>query len=248
MRKKLKKKLRKKLKKVHRYLGLVSFIFIINFCLTGILLSLLPNKILEKRFTNSLLSQLYNLEPKGIVVYQTIDKLTIAQWDNINFKNNKLYHLKGKLLAISKIYSFYLVISNKEIIVYNKKLELIERLNELTIPYNKKILQVFSIKDGIIIKTDQGIFQSKIINNKIFFTPIKNIPPKIQSLQLKISPPHINQKLRKILQNGGISLGKILNDLHTGKILGLFGQIITNIMVLILSILAISGLLILKRK
>ena len=240
--------LKKKLKKIHRYLGIISFIFIINFCLTGILLSLLPNKILEKKITNSFISKIYNLELKGTPVYQTIDNLAIAQWNDINFKNNEIYRLKGKLLAVTKIRSIYLIISNKEIVIYNNKLKLIERLNNLTIPYNKEILEVFSDKYNITLKTDQGIFQSKIINNKIFFTPIKNILPNTKKTSLKTNSPEITKKLRLHLQHGGISIYKILSDLHTGIIFGTFGKIVTNIMLIILSILAISGLLMLRKK
>lgn len=225
--------LKLKLRKLHKYIGFTFSLFILHLTITGILLTYPETfKIKDAYLNNYFILKKYNME-----TYEDVYGLKNTEDQVITIKNNVyinskfidkfnekilslLYHKnQGKVYILSKslvgIYIFETFdqeIEIKDII----SIQNIENLNSIGLDLSSK---------EILFKNDSQYF--KIKENKLLdFSPNKSIA-NIEWSNVSTVDKELAKNYLKIHQGEGVSLTRVLTELHNGKF---FGSIFTLIL------------------
>ena len=221
-----------KLRKLHKYIGFTFSIFILHLTITGILLTYPKLFNVDEKYTNNFyLLKKYNMQTyKDVIQYNNSKKEIITINNNLYLDRKFIDNNKEKTIsAIYNINSKSLYVLNKsEIIIY--EFELIEDVLEikdiLYLPNRENFIQIgIDQKHNIFLKSNNHEYMidkdnsykkvAKLINNKLVWSKGNIVNKDIAKSYLKIH------------QGNGVSILRILTELHNGKF---FGSIFTFIL------------------
>ena len=224
--------LKLKLRKLHKYLGFAFSLFILHLTVTGILLTYPKTFNIEDTYiSNFFILKKYNMdtykEVKGLVNIE--DEVVIIK-KNIYLNSKFVDKFSNEIINIlyQKKENKIIVLSKSNIALYffeniDNELEIIDIIS---IENTKKIKHLgLSLSDNkVILKNDNDYYnfdnnyQLKLVNEKD-----KNIKwSNINKINKKLAKYYLN-----IHQGKGVSLTRILTELHNGKF---FGSIFTLIL------------------
>jgi hypothetical protein len=221
-----------KLRKLHKYIGFTFSIFILHLTITGILLTYPKLFNINEKYTNNF----YLLKKYNMQTYQDVMQFNHSKKEIISIKNSLYLDRKfidnNKEETISAIYhinnKILYILNKSEIIIY--EFELIEDVLEI-----KDILYLSNSENFIQIGIDQK-YNIYLKNNKHeYMIDKENSYKKVEKLihnKLVWSKANIvNEDIAKIYlkihQGNGVSILRILTELHNGKF---FGSIFTFIL------------------
>ena len=225
--------LKLKLRKLHKYVGFTFSLFILHLTITGILLTYPDTfKITDTYINNYFILKKYNMETheevngiKGIedevitiknniyINSKFIDKFNEKISSLLYHKNeNKIFILSKSLIAIYILESFDKEIEIKDIIS-------IKNINNLN------IIGLHLSSKEILLKNDSQYF--KIKDNKLLEFLPNNNKPNIKWFNISAVNKELAKYYLKIHQGEGVSLTRVLTELHNGKF---FGSIFTLIL------------------
>ena len=221
-----------KLRKLHKYIGFTFSIFILHLTITGILLTYPKLFNVNEKYTNNF----YLLKKYNMQTYQDVMQFNHSKKEIITI--NKSLYLDRKFIdnnkeeTISAIYNInnkiLYVLNKSEIIIY--EFELIEDTLEI-----KDILYLSNSENFIQIGIDQK-YNLFLKNNKYEYIidkentykkVVKLLSNKIVWSKGNIVNKDIAKVYLKIHQGNGVSILRILTELHNGKF---FGSIFTFIL------------------
>lgn len=221
-----------KLRKLHKYIGFTFSIFILHLTITGILLTYPKLFNVNEKYTNNFyLLKKYNMQTYKNVIQFSHSKKEIITINNSLYLDKKFID-NNKEETISAIYNIknkiLYVLNKSEIIIY--EFESIEDVLEI-----KDILYLSNRKNFIQIGIDKknNIFFKN--NNQEFMINKKNSYKKVAKLfknkivwsKGKLANEDVAKIYLKIHQGNGVSILRILTELHNGKF---FGSIFTFIL------------------
>jgi hypothetical protein len=221
-----------KLRKLHKYIGFTFSIFILHLTITGILLTYPATfKILDKHSNNFYVLKKYNMQT-FLDVYQVSDtKNEIITINNSLYLNKKFIDSnKTNILGViyNNVYKSLFVLNKEELIIYyleeiNNDLE----INDILYLSNSESFTNIG-KDNsnnMYIQNNNSLYQ---FNKDNSFTKINGIFNKnIDWAKTEVAKKDISNVYLKIHQGNGVSILKILTELHNGKF---FGSIFTFIL------------------
>ena len=225
--------LKLKLRKLHKYIGFTFSLFILHLTITGILLTYPKTfKVEEAYIDNYFILKKYNMETHEEVygvknikdevitiknnVYinsKFIDKFNEKILSLLYYKSeNKIFIISENLIGIYILESFDQETEIKDIIT-------IQNINNL----NNIGLDLSS--DNILFKNDTKYF--KIKQNELLEFSYNNSELNIRWSNISTVNKELARYYLKIHQGTGVSLTRVLTELHNGKF---FGSIFTLIL------------------
>lgn len=223
----------------HRRLGLIALIFVLVLAITGIMLNHTESlEMDETRIDSDILLNWYGLNPHGELISFATGENIISQWDGQIFFNSKtLAGSKDKLLGVTTSNEIIAIALTKSILLVDSSGEIIEHIN---FPLEFQPLTKIGLNNNAITIQTEGL--------KIFSADqdILNWNPTIAhatpwSTSIKISPIQ-QQELRKSFRGNGLSLERVILDLHSGRILNAsWGIYIMDASAIIIILLSLSG-------
>ena len=224
--------LKLKLRKLHKYLGFVFSIFILHLTITGILLTYPETFNVEETYiSNFFILKKYNMDThREVYGLRNIEDEVVIIKNNIYVNSKFIDKFNDEIINIlyQKKEEKIIVLSKSAIGIYyleNIDGEL-EINNIISLENNKKIKQLGLNLSGdiIFLKNDDKYY----ILDKNYLLKFSNEENKniqwsnISTIDKKLAKYYLN-----IHQGKGVSLTRILTELHNGKF---FGSIFTLIL------------------
>jgi hypothetical protein len=261
--KKQKEKRRKNLfRKWHRRVGFSAALFLINLAVTGILLNHSEALELHKHFVKSdWLVNWYGIDaPNKMTCFNTSDKdKPLCQLGEKRTVGNQLLELEAPdLIGVVEYQGFYYVASPEQISLYTRQWELVESV--VKDPRLASSISSIGIQSQAITflaeQPNESIAESNLMN-KIIVTAGRQhyifdsedlswTASDIDTASIQTPQPTTDfslEKLQAIYLDHQINYLKLVQDLHSGRIFNGIGKWATDIVAIIIILLAISGFL-----
>jgi hypothetical protein len=222
----------------HRYIGLGSALFVILLTLTGLLLNHTDELALDSRHVqSSLVLDWYGIRaPEDMVTYMA-GSTAITEVGRQIYWNTTLIPQAQALLGAVEAHGLVIIGSKNQLLLFTPEGELIERLdNGAGIPEGMQALGVNSTGD-LVVRTTHGLYRAD--SNILKWQKIPDAPI------LWAVAAHPSATLRSALKQAyrgtGLSVERLLLDIHSGRILGKRGVYLVDAAALLFLLLASSG-------
>ncbi len=223
----------------HRRIGLAAIVLVVILAITGIMLNHTEEFGLDSTYVDSYaLMSWYGLEPDTDPVSFRANGHTITQWgDQVFFDNHAITKIEQPLKGAIKGEQFIVAAFEKEVLLISFDGELIERIptgNSLSNTRRvgmKYLRPVLETENGLFYMADEHIIDWDVIVNE----GVKwSEPVTLNEQQL--------DDLHVAFRGKGLSLERVVLDLHSGRIFGAYGNYVMDAAALGLLWLSGSGL------
>ncbi len=223
----------------HRRIGLAAIVLVVILAITGIMLNHTEEFELDSTYVDSsVLMSWYGLEPDTDPVSFRADGHTITQWGNqVFFDNHAITQSEQQLKGAIKGEQFIVVAFEKEVLLVSFDGELIERVptgnslsntRRLGVKYLRPVVEA---ENGLYYMADEHIIDwDVVINADVQWSR----PVALNKQQL--------DELYVAFRGKGLSLERVVLDLHSGRIFGAYGNYVMDAAALGLLWLSGSGL------
>ncbi|MCK4674859.1 MAG: PepSY domain-containing protein [Gammaproteobacteria bacterium] len=227
----------------HRRIGLVALSLVVILAITGIMLNHTESfKLDETYVNNSSLLDWYGIEPEDEPVSYRVknsqSSFIISLWQNhLFFDNDAIINLEQNIHGAIGAEQFIVIALDNEIILLSYEGELIERLStnisfsniqRLGMKYKRPVIET---SEPLYYMADEHILDwDVIINEGIEWTE-----------EYKLNENEYQQLLLAYRGNG-LKLERVVLDLHSGRIFGIYGIYLMDAAAIALLWLSLSGL------
>ncbi len=230
----------------HRYIGVTVSLFVIILSATGLFLNFSDTLKLNKTHTSSSwLLDHYNIGNFNVSSFQT-NKHLISQASNFVYLNGRYaLNLNESLVGALNLNEYILLATQTSLVVIDRDGQIIDEIGEFTgLPENP--LGISITEDGHpVIRGINTYWRGS--NELSAWQPLKGPHPKW--VAPTETPNNINTLIQQHARSNEISYERVLLDLHSGRLLGGWGQNIMSVVAILLVILAVTGIVIwLRRK
>lgn len=236
--------LRLMLKSWHRTIGLIAAVFLLVLTLTGLVLMQTDRIDLDSRFIdNDHLLNWYGIRPAPPPLSFKVREHWLAQLgDRLYFDNQLVTQVDGQLLGAAPLADEMLVATTNNLLIVTAGGELAEKLGPLdTTPQQIGI----DPAGDIIVRTAGGTRRYDPLVGELSATAAAQ--GVRWSLETAL-PDELAEALARAFRGSGLSLERILLDLHTGRLFGAAGVLIVNTASVFLLVLVISGFVLWLRR
>lgn len=252
--KKRRKKNWAKLFFLHRYLGISISLFVIILAVTGILLNHTDTLELHKRPINSTwLMKLYGIKsPEVKKAYSLPNDNWVAEFANYIYLEQKKVSCQTPLNGAMIKDKVIVIASEKKLCLITSNGDLIDYLVLDTAENSKHYITRMGRSDGeIVIDTTMGLLAVNADYTALF--PFKKKLSVIEWQEISMSLDKVSTVLKHQYQGSGLSLERVLLDLHSGRIMTQQGVYFMDLVAILLILMTLSGLVMwarpfLKRK
>jgi len=228
------------MRRVHRTLGVFAAIFVIFMVLSGLTINHSNGLGLDQRHvTQRFLLGWYGLgEPDNMYSYAVGDDwLTFA--DSQLYLNDKSVEtLSGGVGAVSSS-QLFIAAGNDELLLLDFDGNLVERLSWF--PVGNAPIESIGLNENAVVTVKSAgnlwLADAEFLNWRQV-EETATIPHWSIS---KPAPEALQQAVKKHYRGAGLSLERVLLDLHSGRIFGPIGILVYDLLALVLGFLAISG-------
>lgn len=243
----------RQLKLWHRRLGLCAALFVLVLAASGLVLNHTSELHLDStQLDGSLLLAWYGIEAdQELVSYPLGEHLFTVVDDELFMGAREIAHCAGQLSGALALPGSGLVVlaCNDELFVLTPELELMERLGAahgLPTP----IRRIGLTQQKLVISDGERFFRANI--EALSWHPVEDAGEVFQKTtqwsKPVATPADLSEVLGKHFVGEGLSVERILLDIHSGRILGAWGVYLMDAMAIIFVVLAISGFLMWRRE
>jgi hypothetical protein len=223
----------------HRRAGLAAIVLVIILAVTGLMLNHTDSLDLDKRFVESpLLLNWYGLEPSGEIISYKVGDHSVSQWGKQVFFDNRLLSTNSQRLhgAVS-VEHMIVVAFDSEILLLTPDGELIERvptsqsfshIQRIGVKYQRPVIET---AEPLYYMADEHILDWDVIVDEGVIWSQPSAPDE-QRMEM----------LRRAFRGNGLSMERVLLDLHSGRIFGTYGPFLMDAAAIALLWLSGSGL------
>lgn len=223
----------------HRRVGLIAILLVILLCVTGILLNHTNDFNLDDSYIESpLILNWYGLEPTGNPITYPVNENNISQWDQIIFFNNKPVTSSEQVLrGAVQAERFIVAALDNEIVLISNTGEFIERMptsesfsniQRLGVKYKRSVIET---SEPLYYMADEHILDWDVtLEEEITWS----ISGKLTESQ--------KDELRHAYRGKGLTMERVILDLHSGRFFGRFGHYVMDLAAIALLFLSFSGL------
>ncbi|MFT4561228.1 MAG: putative membrane protein (Fun14 family) [Gammaproteobacteria bacterium] len=231
---------RNMLKSWHRLVGIFAAVFLLLLSSTGLLLMQTDALGLDSRYVDSDgLLNWYGIRPAPPATSFAVGSHWIIQLGRqLYFDTLSLQNIDGQLVGAVTTGDEIVVATSAMLVLLTKEGAIAEKLGaESKVPQNIEYLGV----------TPHGRISLKTANESFLFDAqttelVRLNTQQPSSWSTPENPPSaISEELNRRFRGTGLSLERILLDLHTGRLLGAAGVALINLASLALLVLVISG-------
>lgn len=226
-------------RKWHRYVGYTACFFVIILSLTGLILNrTVELELNEKYIKNDLLIARYGLGPKGDPIHFKVGGGHISWLGGKIFLNQAEFtKFRKPLLGVVSLDEYYIFTAHNEVLITLKDGQILEEITSFPFSANitaigltpNKSLKIRTSKKTYSINDDFTSWRSSSSENIIWSKPLPNTAD-------------LNNAVKDAYLEEGLSLYKVILDLHSGRIFGPYGGYIMDFSAIALIFLSISGL------
>ena len=239
-RKKPRAKLLRSLYIWHRYMGISTAVFVIILTVTGLLLNHTDELKLDANYVQSdVLLDWYGITaPQGLVSYKAGSTQITAVNDRIFWDSKPLLHISAPLAGVQAFDDMVVIVAAGKLSLYTREGELIEKLDNATgVPID--ILAIGISSGGLLsVKTARDIYLADA--NLLEWVRADN--PEVRWSTTQTTNPVLQRSLQKAYRGTGLTMERIMLDLHSGRILGRAGVYIMDAAAIGFLLLAASGI------
>lgn len=236
--------LRLMLKSWHRTIGLIAAVFLLVLTLTGLVLMQTDRIDLDSRYIdNDHLLNWYGIRPAPPPLSFKVREHWLAQLgDRLYFDNQLVTQVDGQLLGAAPLADEMLVATTNNLLILTASGELAEKLGPLdTTPQQIGI----DPAGDIIVRTAGGTRRYDPLVGELSATAAAQ---GVRWSRETVLPDELAEALARAFRGSGLSLERILLDLHTGRLFGATGVLIVNTASVFLLVLVISGFVLWLRR
>ncbi|MCL1076697.1 PepSY domain-containing protein [Parashewanella spongiae] len=236
--KKLNRKLMRGLKSLHHKLGLVCATFIIIISVTGLAINHTKEfDLAQTPVTQEWLLDIYKIKAPNQLLTHSIQKQTVTIADNLVWLNDHFILEADSRLTMAAITHDYIVVANKnQLYVLNKIGELQETQDLSTGLPTPVDAMAIDENNTLWIRSNETHYQSDADMIDWYLGQ-----PKAPLAWINLTE---STKPELVLQARSIHLNwqKVILDLHSGQLLGVFGKFLWDLVAFCLIFLAVSGM------
>ena len=223
----------------HRYIGLAAAIFVIVLTLTGLLLNHTDEIGLDSTaITSPLLLDWYGIHaPDDIRAFDT-GVLTVAELGGqLYIDNTRLPNVEGKLAGAVVFNDLVVAATGTQLILLTPAGELVERMDRSAgVPSGIQAIGI-SASGLPVIRTDNGNYQSD--TGLMKWTGADGITASWATATTLDAASRL--VLDKAWRGNGLSLERVMLDLHSGRIFGQWGVYLMDAAAILFLLLSVSG-------
>jgi hypothetical protein len=223
----------------HRRAGLAAIVLVIILAVTGLMLNHTEDLDLDERFIESpLLLNWYGLEPRGEIISYAVGNHSVSQWDKqVFFDNRPLSTNSQRLHGAVSVERMIVAAFDSEILLLTPDGELIERvptsqsfsnIRRLGVKFQRPVIET---TEPLYFMADEHILDWDVIVNEDVIWSQPSAPDEQRM-----------ETLRRAFRGNGLSMERVVLDLHSGRIFGKYGHYLMDAAALALLWLSCSGL------
>lgn len=229
------------LKTWHRIAGLFAAAFLLLLTITGLLLMQADDLNLDGRYvSNDQLLDWYGIRPAPPPLTFAANNRFITQvGSRLYFDSIFLLNIDGQLIGAAPAADEILVATTGDLLLLTADGKVAELLSETA-----------GIPRGLshIGRTSNGAIVLNAVDGHFIFDPLAvrfrssdaNLPIRWQDPA--VAPAEIIESINRGYRGAGLSLERIIIDLHTGRLLGALGVALINVSSILLLVLIVSGI------
>ncbi|MFT4583158.1 MAG: hypothetical protein ACI915_002177 [Gammaproteobacteria bacterium] len=228
------------LKSWHRTIGLFAAVFLLLLSCTGLLLMQTDGLGLDSRYVdNDGLLNWYGIRPAPPAASFAVGQHWISQVGNqLYFDTSSLQNIDGQLVGAATTGDEIVVATTAMLVLLTNDGAIAEKLGaESNIPQNIEFLGS-APRGEILLKTAGELF---LFNTQTAELVRGNAQHRASWVTPATPPPEMLEELNRRFRGTGLSLERILLDVHTGRFFGPLGVALINLASLALLILIVSG-------
>lgn len=237
------KPIRKRLRSLynwHRWLGVISALFVIWLAVTGIALEHSHDLGLAKRpVVNPWLLRQFGVEVTAPATALQYEEHWLTHIDGRLYLNNKIIDQAPSAIGFCRLGLLWAVASRETLWLLNDKAEVLDKLEGLDLP--GRISGLSPVPAGLLIETSRGNYVAD---------PLSPNWPDWQASALELRPQHQErplpeawrQPLTALAESHALNWERVLVDAHSGRLFGRYGVWLMDAMAISFIILAITGL------
>jgi len=224
----------------HRHIGLSAALFVVLLALTGMLLNHTDDLGLDTRYIRSaFLLDWYGVRaPKAMPSYKAGSIAVTEVGARIYWNTKTVPQASAPLLGAVAAHDLVIVGTREQLLLFTPDGELVERMDPATgTPADIRSLGLTAAGD-LAVKTGHGSYvtDDNLLNwHAAEDTSIRWAAPTAPAAALRAA-------LQETYRGTGLTLERVLLDIHTGRILGETGVFLVDAAALLFLVLAISGL------
>ncbi len=229
----------------HRYIGVTVSLFVIILSTTGLFLNFSDTLRLNTSHTStSWLLDHYNIGNFSVNSFQIDDQLVSQASNFIYLDGHYALNLDETLVGALNLSEYILLATQTSLVVIDHAGEIMDEIGKFTgLPENP--LGISITEDGHPVIRGINTYW-KGSNELSAWQPLNGPHPKW--VAPTETPNKINNLIQEHARSNEINYERVLLDLHSGRLLGTWGQNIMSISAVLLLVLAITGIFIWLRK
>jgi len=223
----------------HRYVGLSAALFVVVLAVTGLALNHTESLDMDATYIQSdLLLDWYGIHaPAGLVSYPAGDNRFTAVNDYVFRNTTRVEGISTPLIGAVKLQDFIVVASRDHLTLLNNDGSLVEHIDSTAgVPAGMKAIGT-TAQGRLAIEAAHGYY----LTDDSFLEWLETDQADAAWSTPVTTPPELVQALQQAYRGYGLTLERILLDLHSGRILGNAGVLLVDAAAILFLLLAVSG-------
>lgn len=223
----------------HRYLGLSSALLVLLLASTGLLLNHTGNLNLDSRYVKStVVLDWYGISVPTVISYNADGRWITQLGEHLFFDRQELLQDPAPLLGALQLKNEWIIVLQQALLLVNEEGQLIERLsNNEGIPVGMRRVGQ-SLSGKLVIDTEHGFY---VTDNTLLDWYEVEMINNVRWAQLEELPVVLYEQLQQQYRGIGLTLERVVLDMHSGRILGPWGIYLLDAAAVALLLLAIMG-------
>lgn len=225
--------------RLHRRVGVALSAIFIAICITGILLNHSDDLDFQSRTVEAdWVYDWYGLEPAGELLHYPLPQNSLSSLDGQLFLGEKSLGHFPSPRGVAVLENLIAVAFPRSILLITHQGQIIETLPDAAIPGNDTRQIASPDQRTLIIDTNLGQFRS---DEAILDWSANETATALAPLETSPAPAALETKLIRSFRGEGITWGRVLLDLHTGRFFGSAGKWIADLSGIALILLTLTG-------
>lgn len=226
----------------HRWLGFGLVIPLLFVAITGLLLNHVDELGWNEKSTDSgwVLSH-YGMALEGDPVSYAVGGDMVSEWSGQLFWNGQALEVEGELIGAVRLTSGVAVVAPRAVHLFDTHGMLIETLDDASLPEGQFQKAGLDAQRRLVVRTAEA--GDWTFSGDLLEFAISDQPPTSWS-QAVSTPEAVRHAMETSYRGEGLTWSRILLDLHSGHFFGTVGRWLVDIFVILLVVLAITGLVV----
>ena len=229
----------------HRYVGITAALFVIILSITGLVLNFNDRLQLDQtHLHNTWLLDHYNIGSFPVTSFQLQTNVVSKASDYVYLDGMYALNLREDLVGAIKLEKDFLLATQSSLLLIDQDGQIIEEIGTYSGLPEKPLGIAITINGFPVIRGINTYWKGS--KTLAAWQPLQGPHPKwVAPIE---TPKLLNEKIQQHARSHEISLERIFLDLHSGRLLGGWGQNIMSAAAVLLLILAITGTILWMQK